>query len=87
MVNSLLHFQNVDAFTALTTVSNLVDRLYKASGTQRYPALSCADLLLHVPTASDGESIGLVVHSLQRYWLTNRDFTSVHLELLVRKSV
>lgn len=44
-----------DAFTALKAVSALVDRLYKASGTQRYPAQSCADLTLHVPTAKDGE--------------------------------
>ncbi|VDL98796.1 unnamed protein product, partial [Schistocephalus solidus] len=47
--------QDEDAFTAIQRISAMVDRLYTASGTQRFPALSCADLALHAPNTKEGE--------------------------------
>ncbi|VDN15912.1 unnamed protein product [Dibothriocephalus latus] len=47
--------QDEDAFTAIQRISAMVDRLYTASGTQRFPALSCADLAHHAPNTKDGE--------------------------------
>ncbi len=48
-------FQEEDAFTALTRISGIIDRLYKASGTQHHPARSCADLVMFRPELADGE--------------------------------